>query len=165
MQTQTSPRKHEQHTSVSYRYLNKSGLCAKGSGKGSGGASGGGGGGGGADIDEDVCQVCFIVSGTTADARRDSDWVKCTRSGCKYWVHIKCRGYHPKPGEHGEERYQQFVADMQHVLFLCPTHDNGTGAGNLLRPPSLKYFNGLQYFQAATNLHSFAMVGWYSLVG
>ena len=90
-------------------------------------------------VDSDCCVECGRRSNTMADERWQSEWVNCSRKGCRRWYHVKCTGYFPKSGM--EVPYDEFVEQMQRVHFFCPEHRPAPPRGNILRP-SNSWMNG-----------------------
>ena len=92
-------------------------------------------------FDSQVCQICFRRNGTNAEYNWNSEWIKCSHSGCNYWVHIKCKGFYPKATADGGGHYELFISSLDDVDFFgCPDHPPPPPEkGDILRRTSKKW--------------------------
>ena len=63
------------------------------------------------EIDRNICQVCRVKHGTTADDDLAYHWVRCGAIGCDYWVHANCINAYYIEGEIGEKMLANWAKD------------------------------------------------------
>ena len=104
---------------------------------------------------EDTCKICDRQSNTAADDRYDSMWVQCCRTGCRYWVHVKCLGFWGRGrGRDNSGRYNEFLDTINMVDYFCPRHRPSSGRGNILRA-SVQSREGHRMFIQATDINMY----------